>query len=68
MGDLYRRLLRIILICIGSYFSLRLTIKNESDISGENFAKTVLLIATVFMVVDNYIPRVQLHTNAKEHP
>ena len=67
MGDLYRRLLRIILMCIGSYFSLSVTIKDEHDISGTNFAKTVLVIAIIFMVIDNYIPRVHLHADIREH-
>jgi hypothetical protein len=59
MGDLYRRLLRIILICIGSYFSLSITIKNEKS----DIFKAVLLIAVVFMIVDNYLPRVHLYTD-----
>ena len=68
MEDLYRRLLRITLMLIGSYLSLIITIKNTNDITNENFVKTVLLIVIVFMVIDNYIPRVDISTGMKTLP
>jgi hypothetical protein len=61
MEDLYRRLLRIILILAGSYFSLTFGIKQQSDINQGNFIKVVLLITLVYMIVDNYIPRVHIY-------
>jgi len=65
MEDLYRRLLRITLMLIGSYLSLIITIKNTNDITNENFVNTVLLVVVVFMVIDNYIPRVNISTDTK---
>lgn len=68
MEDLYRRLLRIILILTGSYFSLTFGIKQQSDINQRNFVKVVLLIAVLYMIVDNYIPRVHISTDTEVGP
>lgn len=59
MEDLHRRLLRIIFIVLGSYFSITYTV----DISNDEIAKIILLISIVFMIVDTYIPRVSLVKN-----
>jgi len=59
MEDLHRRLLRIIFIIIGTYFTLTYSIETTN----EDLAKIILLISIIFMTVDTYIPRVHLVKN-----
>lgn len=56
MEDLHRRLLRIIFIILGTYYSLTYSIETTK----EDLVKIILLISIVFMIVDTYIPRVHI--------
>lgn len=56
METINRRLLRVLLFILGTYLCLRYSTEMEDM----DQVKVIMLISVVFMVVDTYVPRVEV--------
>jgi hypothetical protein len=57
MEDLERRLLRLFILIVGVYVSIKSV---EKDISDNNLILIVMLIGTIYTLIDTFIPRVHI--------